>query len=87
MRRREDWESLLKEQESSGQSISGFCRERGVSDSAFAYWRKKAGKEKASGEFVRVESNQRVSIELPGGSTIRILREDLGTLLEALCGR
>ena len=89
MGKREDWENLLKEHKASGQSAARFCREHGISDSAFGYWRKKAVARRASGtdKFVRVDGGELVAVELPGGKTIRVRRNDLGTVMEALCGR
>jgi hypothetical protein len=35
------WSGLIAEQESSGQTIRGFCQERGIEDHCFYYWRKR----------------------------------------------
>ena len=35
------WTELIRQQQQSGLSISIFCRDRGFSDQAFYYWRKR----------------------------------------------
>jgi transposase-like protein len=35
------WTELIRQQQESGVSVSVFCRERGFSDQAFYYWRKR----------------------------------------------
>ena len=85
---REEWQKVIVEQAASGQSALRFCRERGISDSALSYWRKKltAGAAQAAG-FARVETGVLIAVELPGGKTVRVGRTDLPAVLEALCGR
>jgi transposase-like protein len=39
--RREHWGSLIEEQRRSGQTVSAFCREKGVSEPSFYSWRRK----------------------------------------------
>ncbi len=39
--RRELWRKRVAQQESSGQSIRAFCRERGLSEPAFYAWRQR----------------------------------------------
>lgn len=39
--KREFWSKLIAEQETSGQRIRAFCKERGVGDHCFYYWRKR----------------------------------------------
>lgn len=48
------WKEVMEEQEQSGSSIRGFCRERDLSHSAFCYWRDKV-KEIAQDEEARAE--------------------------------
>ena len=38
--RGEEWAKIVAEQGSSGQRIKTFCRERGVSEAGFYYWRR-----------------------------------------------
>jgi putative transposase len=35
------WTELIHQQQQSGLSVSAFCRDRGFSDQAFYYWRKR----------------------------------------------
>jgi transposase-like protein len=35
------WTELIRQQQQSGLSVSVFCRDRGFSDQAFYYWRKR----------------------------------------------
>ena len=35
------WTELIRQQQQSGLSVSVFCRDRGLSDQAFYYWRKR----------------------------------------------
>ena len=37
------WAELIRQQQQSGLSVSVFCRNRGFSDQAFYYWRKRLG--------------------------------------------
>lgn len=84
---KEAWKKLIAEQRLSGQSVVRFCRERGVSDSSFGYWRKKIEATTSCGEFARVETGGLIAVELPGGKTVKIGRVDLPAVLEALCAR
>jgi transposase-like protein len=43
--RRDYWQKLIDEQARSGQSVSVFCRQRGVSDPSFYTWRKRLSNE------------------------------------------
>lgn len=82
------WAKLVREQGSSGQSAASFCRERGISESAFSYWRQKLRRADGKLEgFARVTTDELVSVELPGGRTVRVSRDNLSAVLEALCGR
>jgi transposase-like protein len=38
------WSKLIAEQEASGQKVLPFCRERGVTEPSFYYWRKRLRK-------------------------------------------
>ena len=42
--KREDWAKLIAEQEGSGQTIRAYCKDHGVADHAFYYWRKRLQK-------------------------------------------
>jgi transposase-like protein len=42
--KREYWAKLIAAQEDTGQTIRAFCKEHGVADHAFYYWRKRLQK-------------------------------------------
>jgi len=48
------WQSLVSEQQTSGQSVAAFCRTREVSKGLFYYWRKRL-REAAGPEFIEVQ--------------------------------
>jgi hypothetical protein len=72
--KRRYWEGQLVLAESSGQRITAFCRERGLSSDALLYWRRKLRGEAQKGamvpKFIPVEvgggqSRDRVSLPDP----------------------
>jgi hypothetical protein len=83
--RAEQWRRLLDEQRKSGKSVSAFCRDRGLSDKCFGYWRKKLEGPGESGQFARVGRAEEIEIVLPGGKAIKIKEEDLAKVLGVLC--
>ncbi len=54
--RRELWRQRIAEQESSGQSIRTYCREREVKEPAFYCWRRLLRKQNAPVRFALVET-------------------------------
>lgn len=85
-RNRTDWEKLIREHETSGASAAGFCRARGLSESVFGYWRQKLRSGSKQEVFARVtRTDELVRVELPGGKVIRVSRQDLSLVVEALC--
>jgi hypothetical protein len=55
------WRALLSEQSQSGQTVSAFCRDRGLRDSLFYDWKKRI-REVEAAKFVEVtvkESSER----------------------------
>lgn len=38
------WSKLIAEQEAGGQKVRAFCRERGITEPSFYYWRKRLRK-------------------------------------------
>ena len=50
---RAKWQSLVSEQQESGQSVAAFCRARELHPSQFYYWNKRL-REAASPQFVEV---------------------------------
>jgi hypothetical protein len=71
------WEGILTEQRRSGMSVSRFCKERGVSESGFHYWRKQLLKGGESERFVRVETT----------SPYEEIKDDAGKLISLLHNR
>jgi hypothetical protein len=54
--RREQWRQRIEEQESSGQPIRAFCRERGLKEPAFYGWRQRLRKQNTPLRFALVET-------------------------------
>ncbi len=54
--RREQWRQRIGQQESSGQSIRAFCRERGLKEPAFYGWRQRLRKQNTPVGFALVET-------------------------------
>ena len=77
-----DWRSVVKEQEASGESVTEYCTKRGIRINKFYNWRSKLKAE--GGGFARVETSKRVSLELEGGTIIRVEVSDLKVVLLAL---
>ena len=48
------WRALVSEQSQGGQTVSGFCRDRGIRDSQFYDWKKRI-REGEAAEFVEVK--------------------------------
>ena len=42
--KREHWSKLIAEQQASGKAVRPFCRERGIGEPSFYYWRKRLRK-------------------------------------------
>ena len=76
--RRELWRQRITEQESSGQSIRAYCRERELKESAFYGWRGRLRKQNTPVRFTLVETKPAVETRLPlelllvGGDRLRI---------------
>jgi hypothetical protein len=64
------WRGLVSEQARSGQSVSGFCRERNLAASHF-YWWKKRLQEEATTKFVKVEVTEPAA-SAPGDSGVEV---------------
>jgi len=56
--RRSHWRKVIGEQEASGQSIRGYCREREVREHSFYMWRKALRQESQPVRFALVETTQ-----------------------------
>jgi transposase-like protein len=76
--RREEWRQRVGEQESSGQSILAFCRERGLNEQVFYGWRRRLRKQDAPVRFALVERKSAaetappIELMLPSGDRLRI---------------
>jgi transposase-like protein len=51
----EYWRKLIAEQEGGGQKVGAFCRERGITEASFYYWRKRLRK-RESVQFALLET-------------------------------
>lgn len=87
--KQQEWAERLKAQQASGQSAAAFCREHGLTEWAFSYWKRKLRKQsgtevsvasRPSGRFSRVEFVQPPSL---AGVTIRF---PAGVALESSVG-
>ena len=65
--RRELWRQRIAEQESSGQSIRAYCRERELKESAFYGWRGRLRKQNTPVRFALVETKPAVETPPPTG--------------------
>jgi hypothetical protein len=74
------WETLVKEYEGSGMTMSGFARSRGVSASSFSVYLKR---HKSEGSFVRVDSGEKIEFEV-FGIKFNLDRTDLAVFLQAI---
>jgi hypothetical protein len=84
--RRDYWRRLIEEQAGSGQNVTSFCRERGVSDVSFYTWRKRL-KHEPPMKFALVEpaptgrAGSGVELEFATGERLHIARgADASTL-------
>jgi transposase-like protein len=95
--RPEHWKAIIAEQERSGQTVQGFCQQRGVMQQSFYYWRKRLGVEQTPVRFAlvetgRPETRERAVVELVlrSGHSLRIAAGTDGAtlrmVLEALGG-
>ena len=76
--RREEWRQRVGEQESSGQSILAFCRERGLKEHSFYGWRQRLRKQNTPVRFALVETKSAaetvppIELMLLSGDRLRI---------------
>jgi transposase-like protein len=74
MSKRTEWERIIREQVESGQSGAAYCRERGVSDKLFSYWKRKL-REKVGvrrTRFERVGAPTMIELTSPKGISARV---------------
>jgi len=98
--RRKFWEDHLRAWQESGMSQAGYCRQHGLSDKSFLYWKKRHGRAGVSVSLVEVPAFQATPM-LPGCRPLRLMlgnrygieiergfdEETLGRLLQVLEGR
>lgn len=63
------WQGVIREQESSGLSISAFCRKRGVSEASFFSWRRRLtprDRNDTAGKFVPLKLDAQAMATRPG---------------------
>jgi len=76
--KREYWSKLLADQETSGQKVRPFCRERGIGEHSFYQWRKRL-RENETVRFAVLETKidgaerpAMLELVLSGGERLRI---------------
>lgn len=76
------WRELISEQARSGQTVTAFCRERGLCRSYFFAWKKRLGEDTTT-KFLEVQlrdaassapRDTRVEIRLPNGRSLVVGR-------------
>lgn len=75
--KKEEWKKHIEAQEKSGKSISEYCREHGLSLSAFGYQRSTQRE-----RFVQVGGKELIEIVLPEGVTIRVSESQISHVLK-----
>jgi transposase-like protein len=84
----QEWQRLVSEHAASGKSASSFCREHGINDSRFFYWRKRLSepvKAEPAGKFVSIGAAKLVELELESGIKVRCGVESLKAVVDVLC--
>jgi hypothetical protein len=85
MTKRDQWFSLVAEQEQSGTSIISFCNARHLKLSTFHYWRKKFKQVEASQKgFVDITPSATlhtaIRISYPGGVDVHLSSADISLI-------
>ena len=81
MEREGNWRERLKAQERSGQTGAAYCREHGIPEKTFHYWRRKL-KEERGGRFVKVGggceplriTRGSITVEISANADVRTIR-------------
>lgn len=91
MTSRTDWGCIIKDQQASGKNAAEFCRERGIRESRFWYWKSRVPRpsgNRTEGRFAPVGELPRIEITLKNGVLLRLPAdcgiEALKIVLEAL---
>ncbi len=72
------WRDLIHQQAASGQSVSVFCSERGLTEQSIYYWKKRLGKEVpvsfalVTNDGSAAKQGAPLELELSGGQRLRI---------------
>lgn len=90
------WRGVISRQEASGQSIAAFCRDEGISQGSFFWWRRElARRQPATPQFVPLPiaatgASTDFEVRLPGGTSVvvpaRFDASSLERLLQAVRG-
>ena len=76
--RRELWRERIAQQEAGGQSIPAYCRERGLKEHAFYWWRRRLREQGTAVRFALVEAKRAeetfapIELVLSSGDLLRI---------------
>lgn len=73
--RMKEWAEIIETQQKSGLGIKEFCREHGVTESRYYYWRNRIYgtiDEEARPALVELDETSRSAAELPHTETLRI---------------
>ncbi|HEY4961269.1 MAG TPA: transposase [Terriglobales bacterium] len=79
--RRELWRQRIAQQEKSGRTVSGFCREQGLSEPVFYAWRQRLRRLNTPVRFALVEAKPAeeavpsIELMLTSGDRLRIPRD------------
>ena len=82
MRTFKEIETLVEEQERSGESVPAFCATRGLHEKGFYVWRQRVRKHRE--RFVPVVTGALIEVELEGGIRLKVAKHDLKAVIEAL---
>ena len=77
---KEEWSKHVQAQAGSGKSVAAYCREHGLTESAFQYHRN--GQRK----FVQVSGRETMELSLPEGAVLRFPSSEVSVVLKALRG-
>ena len=94
---RDKWPEIISEQNTSGLSVSAYCRQKGINEKTFYNWRKKLGNPQESKPegFIQIKATERVlgkmlSIQTPGGYRLEVEsgvdKSYVQSILEILAG-
>ena len=73
----EKWVEIIKSQRSSGESVKGYCLERGLQEHQYYYWRRKLAKAESSAfteltVIPQPAASCNIVLTLPGGYKLEI---------------